>query len=281
MFNARCVASSASGTRTARITAAIALQVLSSTKDPERRLAIANDLVRLLERSDSAVVAPTSQLMRIDGAAGLGTRTYERARPSTPLSEAALLTNAHDEPNLGSELRAELDTSDEVDLLCAFVKWHGIRLLEPQLSRLRERGAAFRVITTTYMGATERAALDRLVREFGAEVKIQYDAQRTRLHSLAQAPRLCSRSSAPPSPRTGTTPRSKRTTPTGTVIAWTTRSTRPLVAHNMIASPSPSPASRYVRSPTSRRCSRPSRSSGQCTTDTGIWSSPQPGPARQ
>ena len=139
----------------------------------------------ILERSDSAVVAPTSQLMRIDAPAGLGTRTYERVRPSTPLSEAALLTNAHDEPNLGSELRAELDTSDEVDLLCAFVKWHGIRLLEPQLSRLRERGAAFRVITTTYMGATERAALDRLVREFGAEVKIQYDAQRTRLHAKA------------------------------------------------------------------------------------------------
>ena len=101
------------------------------------------------------------------------------------MSEAALLTNAHDEPNLGSELRAEFDTSDEVDLLCAFVKWHGIRLLEPQLSRLRQRGAAFRVITTTYMGATERAALDRLVREFGAQVKIQYDAQRTRLHAKA------------------------------------------------------------------------------------------------
>jgi superfamily II DNA or RNA helicase len=35
------------------------------------------------------------------------------------------------------------------------------------------------------MGATERAALDRLVREFGAEVKVQYDAQRTRLHAKA------------------------------------------------------------------------------------------------
>ena len=35
------------------------------------------------------------------------------------------------------------------------------------------------------MGATERAALDRLVRDFGAEVKVQYDAQRTRLHAKA------------------------------------------------------------------------------------------------
>ena len=35
------------------------------------------------------------------------------------------------------------------------------------------------------MGATERAALDRLVRDFGADVKVQYDAQRTRLHAKA------------------------------------------------------------------------------------------------
>ncbi len=35
------------------------------------------------------------------------------------------------------------------------------------------------------MGATERGALDRLIREFGAEVRVQYDAQRTRLHAKA------------------------------------------------------------------------------------------------
>ena len=35
------------------------------------------------------------------------------------------------------------------------------------------------------MGATDRAALDRLVRDFGAEVKIQYDVLRTRLHAKA------------------------------------------------------------------------------------------------
>jgi phosphatidylserine/phosphatidylglycerophosphate/cardiolipin synthase-like enzyme len=65
------------------------------------------------------------------------------------------------------------------------VKWHGLRVLEPELHRLRQRGTPLRVITTTYMGATERAALDRLIREFGAEVRIQYDALRTRLHAKA------------------------------------------------------------------------------------------------
>ena len=50
---------------------------------------------------------------------------------------------------------------------------------------LKRRRVPPRVVTTTYMGATERIALDRLVRDFGAEVKIQYDSVRTRLHAKA------------------------------------------------------------------------------------------------
>ncbi|MFJ1911474.1 DUF3427 domain-containing protein [Streptomyces sp. NPDC088147] len=106
-------------------------------------------------------------------------------RPATPLSDTALLTNSPDDPNLGFELRAELATADRVDLLCAFVKWHGLRVLEGALSAARERGVPIRVITTTYIGATERRALDRLVREFGAEVKVNYELRSTRLHAKA------------------------------------------------------------------------------------------------
>ena len=106
-------------------------------------------------------------------------------RPSTPLSDAALLTNAHGEPGVGHEIRAELASADRVDVIMAFVKWYGLRLFEDRLKTARERGVPLRLITTTYMGATERAALDRLVRDFGAEVKVQYDAQRTRLHAKA------------------------------------------------------------------------------------------------
>ena len=42
-----------------------------------------------------------------------------------------------------------------------------------------------RVLTTTYIGGTEREALDRLIRDYGAQVKVQYDAARTRLHAKA------------------------------------------------------------------------------------------------
>lgn len=163
----------------------VAQRVLAGTKDEAQRIEIVNRLLHELKAAEHSVLPPVSQLLRIAQRPQPGATPSEDARPSIPMAEAALLTNSRDEPSLGSELRAEIDTSDEVDLLCAFVKWHGLRLIEPQLRRLRTREAPLRVITTTYMGATERAALDRLARELGAEVKVQYDAQRTRLHAKA------------------------------------------------------------------------------------------------
>ena len=106
-------------------------------------------------------------------------------RPATPLSDTALMTNAHNEPTLAAELRAELASADGVDLLCAFVKWQGLRLLEDQLNDLRTRGVPLRVITTTYLGATDARALDALVDEFGAKVRVNYETDRTRLHAKA------------------------------------------------------------------------------------------------
>ncbi|MCX5234544.1 DUF3427 domain-containing protein [Streptomyces prunicolor] len=106
-------------------------------------------------------------------------------RPGIPLSDTALITNSPEDPSLGFELRAELATADRVDLLCAFVKWHGLRIIEQSLQAAHHRGVPIRVITTTYIGATERRALDRLVREFNAEVKVNYETRSTRLHAKA------------------------------------------------------------------------------------------------
>ncbi|HET6293298.1 MAG TPA: DUF3427 domain-containing protein [Kribbella sp.] len=162
------------------------LRTLAATRDHGERVALVNDLLqRLPSPNDKLPDGEPRQLLALYLPAGAGVHQPGDTRPTTPLSDAALLTNAHGEPALGSELRAEIDTSDEVDLLCAFVKWYGLRLLEPELRRLRQRGGPFRVITTTYMGATDRHALDRLVNDLGAQVKIQYDVLRTRLHAKA------------------------------------------------------------------------------------------------
>lgn len=157
---------------------------VESTADPTARLATVNQILNALD-SGASVEAPARRLLAIASNNAPGATERFRVRPRTPLSDAALLTNARDEPSLAAELKAEIRSADSVDLLCAFVKWYGVRLLEDELRSLRELGVPLRVVTTTYLGSTERRALDRMVREFGAEVRIQYDAQRTRLHAKA------------------------------------------------------------------------------------------------
>lgn len=169
----------------ARHVAAAVRRRLDRTRDPRERASVVNRLLSELDADPDSVVPPPRQLLSLVTPPAPGGDGGGRVRPATPLGDAALLTNATGEPALANELRAELDSADQIDLLCAFVKWHGVRLIEAQLTAARDRGVRFRVITTTYLGATERAALDRLVTELGADVRIQYDALRTRLHAKA------------------------------------------------------------------------------------------------
>ncbi|WP_369222997.1 DUF3427 domain-containing protein [Streptomyces sp. R39] len=158
---------------------------------PDRRVAVANQIIESLA-SSSADPDPSEAVELIaDGPRQLLALAEKEApgvyavRPLTPLSETALITNSPEDPSLGSELRAELATADRIDLLCAFVKWYGLRVLEDSLRAAKERGVQIRVITTTYIGATDRHALDRLVRDFGAQVKVNYEIRSTRLHAKA------------------------------------------------------------------------------------------------
>lgn len=168
----------------ARHVADIVRRRIEAASDEAERLDVVNNVLQALDDNE-IVDSPVRQLTSLTRSASPGTVERLRTRPRTPLSDAALLTNARDEPSLAAELKAEMPSADSVDLLCAFVKWYGVRLLEAELRALRDRGTPLRVITTTYLGSTERRALDRMVREFGAEVRIQYDAQRTRLHAKA------------------------------------------------------------------------------------------------
>lgn len=163
----------------------ITLRALRGQADAARRLELVNNLIAIAGGPDDALTS-VHQLRSVLRTAAPGQPAARPPlRPSTPLSDAALLTNSPGEPSVGHEISAELSSADRVDVIMAFVKWHGLRLLEAPLLALRQRGVRIRVITTTYMGATERAAVDRLVRDFGADVRVQYDAQRTRLHAKA------------------------------------------------------------------------------------------------
>ncbi|HEX6197331.1 MAG TPA: DUF3427 domain-containing protein [Jiangellaceae bacterium] len=167
----------------ARHVAEAVRRLLADERNVERRVSLTNELLSLLKASDEQLPGTIEQLIALTRQ--LTPSSRDVVRPVTPLSQAALLTNAHDEPSLSTELRAELASADRVDLLCAFIRWHGLRILEEQLIALRDNNVPFRVLTTTYVGATERRAVDELVRRFGADVRISYETQATRLHAKA------------------------------------------------------------------------------------------------
>lgn len=104
--------------------------------------------------------------------------------PLTPLLDTTLLTNAPGEPRIGRQIESEVASADRIDVLMAFVRMSGIA---PWLRVFRRHITAsrpLRVLTTSFTGTTEAAALDAL-RKLGAEVRVSYDLDRTRLHAKA------------------------------------------------------------------------------------------------
>lgn len=164
------------------------LRALRDTKDLDRQVTLANDLVATLAKSTSAVgsdeAITTELLLSLSSKKSIGLGDGEIQRPRLPVSHSDMLMNGRRDLSLLALLRSELPSADRVDVIMAFIKWTGFVELRDSFRNLLGRGRPLRILTTTYMRATEPQALEALY-ELGAEIRVSYDSHATRLHAKA------------------------------------------------------------------------------------------------
>lgn len=104
-------------------------------------------------------------------------------RPETSLTQSFLFTNSRKDVNIATELMKEIQSADRIDLLVSFIKYSGLLLLLPSLRTFTNQGGRLRIITTTYMGATDPKAVAELAKLPNTEIHISYNVKETRLHA--------------------------------------------------------------------------------------------------
>ena len=110
-------------------------------------------------------------------------RRLEEITPIKGLVNGALFTGKG--MKLYTELQKEIASANEIRLMVSFIKKRGLALISPQLKDFTNRGGQLKVITTTYMQATDYEAITQLAALKNTEIRITYDTTSERLHAKA------------------------------------------------------------------------------------------------
>jgi len=158
-------------------------------EDIQEQINIANELIRSLSYlvSDESIEKykiTEDQVLRGITGKFVNRDIFLEKVPQTSVARTSLFTGGQHEPSVYSELKREIASAERIDLLVSFIKYSGLRLIYDDLIE-HTRTKQLRVITTSYMGASDYKAIEALAKLPNTEVRVSYDTNRTRLHAKA------------------------------------------------------------------------------------------------
>src|ERR1035437_5298465 len=173
-----------------------ALNLISGDDSIEKQIELSNKIIFLLrtelknEEFDKDLIATEAKILsaifsKIDARFSDFEKHLKEITPYTRLSQSELFTGNNAGISLESEIKKEILSSDKINFLVSFIKWTGIRIFEKELSDFTERGGQLKVITTSYLGATDLKAVEYLSGLRNTEIKVSYNTENERLHAKA------------------------------------------------------------------------------------------------
>lgn len=173
-----------------------AFNLFSEPESIEKQIDLSNKIIFLLrnelkdERFDDDLIVLEAKILsaifqKIDARFTDFEKYLKEITPYTRLCQSELFTGNNAGISLESEIKKEILSSDKINFLVSFIKWTGIRIFEKELFDFTERGGQLKVITTSYMGATDLKAVEFISQLKNTEIKVSYNTENERLHAKA------------------------------------------------------------------------------------------------